>query len=301
MLTLGGVVSSVFTLGGRRIFGHNVNMTPQPPRRAAVHGGWEQLLRRLATNVNDLGEELAARMRAMSDKREKLLRKRLRAKRWSIRWALACVAGLLVTTVLATTGAPPWLLIIPALLTAGCAIPATYLFVRYRFLKAEPLPPPRPGAQRRLPPYGSSARPPMAALDAAERSLFSLLGVVERGNMIPGSEGRQVLSAANRAAYVMAATAKEVVSMERAAAEAPHTHEYLQPTIKAFTAQLDTGVRQYNELVTAAAQLVSAGNGGGGVVASPMSRGPLFDDLVSATDRLTGWAGALDELGQLSG
>lgn len=118
-------------------------MTPQPPRRAAVHGGWEQLLRRLATNVNDLGEELAARMRAMSDKREKLLRKRLRAKRWSIRWALACVAGLLVTTVLATTGAPPWLLIIPALLTAGCAIPATYLLVRYRYLKAEPLPPPR--------------------------------------------------------------------------------------------------------------------------------------------------------------
>ncbi|WP_457072832.1 phage shock envelope stress response protein PspM [Mycobacteroides abscessus] len=274
-------------------------MTPQPPRRAAVHGGWEQLLRRLATNVNDLGEELAARMRAMSDKREKLLRKRLRAKRWSIRWALACVAGLLATTVLATTGAPPWLLIIPALLTAGCAIPATYLLVRYRYLKAEPLPP-RPGVERRLPPYGSSARPPMAALDAAERSLFSLLGVVERGSMIPESEGRQVLSAANRAAYVMAATAKEVVSMERAAAETPHTREYLQPTIKAFTAQLDTGVRQYNELVTAAAQLVSAGNGGA-VVASPMSRGALFDDLVSATDRLTGWAGALDELGQLSG
>lgn len=247
-------------------------MTPQPPRRAAVHGGWEQLLRRLATNVNDLGEELAARMRAMSDKREKLLRKRLRAKRWSIRWALACVAGLLVTTVLATTGAPPWLLIIPALLTAGCAIPATYLLVRYRYLKAEPLPPPRPGVERRLPPYGSSARPPMAALDAAERSLFSLLGVVERGSMIPESEGRQVLSAANRAAYVMAATAKEVVSMERAAAETPHTREYLQPTIKAFTAQLDTGVRQYNELVTAAAQLVSAGNSGA-VVASPMSRG----------------------------
>lgn len=300
MLTPGGFVSSEFGLGGCWIFGHNVNMTPQPPRRAAVHGGWEQLLRRLATNVNDLGEELAARMRAMSDKREKLLRKRLRAKRWSIRWALACVAGLLVTTVLATTGAPPWLLIIPALLTAGCAIPATYLLVRYRYLKAEPLPPPRPGVERRLPPYGSSARPPMAALDAAERSLFSLLGVVERGSMIPESEGRQVLSAANRAAYVMAATAKEVVSMERAAAGTPHTREYLQPTIKAFTAQLDTGVRQYNELVTAAAQLVSAGNGGA-VVASPMSRGALFDDLVSATDRLTGWAGALDELGQLSG
>ncbi|MGH3723661.1 MAG: phage shock envelope stress response protein PspM [Mycobacterium sp.] len=275
-------------------------MTPQPPRRASVQGGWEQLLRRIVNNVSDLGEELAARVSAMSDKREKLLRKRLRAKRWSIRWALACAAGVLITAVLATTGAPAWLLIIPALLTAGCAIPATYLFVRYRYLKAEPLPPPRPGVERRLPPLGSAARPPMAALDAAERGLFSLLGVVERGNLIPESEGRQVLSSANRAAFVLAATAKEVVSMERAAVEAPHTREYLQPTINAFTAQLDTGVRQYNELVTAAAQLVSAGNGGG-VAASPMSRGPLFDDLVSATDRLTGWAGALDELGQLSG
>ncbi len=257
-------------------------------------------MRRIVNNVSDLGEELAARVSAMSDKREKLLRKRLRAKRWSIRWALACAAGVLITAVLATTGAPAWLLIIPALLTAGCAIPATYLFVRYRYLKAEPLPPPRPGVERRLPPLGSAARPPMAALDAAERGLFSLLGVVERGNLIPESEGRQVLSSANRAAFVLAATAKEVVSMERAAVEAPHTREYLQPTINAFTAQLDTGVRQYNELVTAAAQLVSAGNGGG-VAASPMSRGPLFDDLVSATDRLTGWAGALDELGQLSG
>jgi hypothetical protein len=280
---------------------------PPPSATAQAQGGWEQLLRRAASRVNDLGEELAVRVRALGDKRERLIRKRLRAKRWSIRWALACLGGILITAAMATTSAPSWLLIIPALLTAGCAIPATMLLLRYRYLKAEPLPPVRPGVARRLPPPGSAARPSMAALDAAERGLFSLIGVVERGNMIPESEGRQIITAANRAAYVMAATAGEVVSMERAAVEAPHTADYLRPAISAFVAQLDTGVRQYNELVTAAAQLVSVGNGGGSV-SSPMaslmsspSHGSLCEELTSATDRLTGWAGALDELGQRSG
>ena len=48
--------------------------------------------------------------------------------------------------------------------------------------------------------------------------------------------------------------------MERAAAEAPQSRDYLAPTIHAFAAQLDSGVRQYNEMVTAAAHLVSPGN-----------------------------------------
>lgn len=275
-------------------------MMPQPPRSTTslVSGGWEQLLRRAVAQVNDAGEALAARVRAMSDARGRLLRKRLRAKRWSIRWALACLAGIMFTAILATTHAPAWLLIIPALLTAGCAIPATLLFFRYRFLKREPLPPPRPGLDRRLPPPSSAARSQMVALDAAERGLFSLIGVVGRGRMIPEDEVRQVISAANQAASVMGATAKEIVSMERASYEAPDTRSYLNPTISAFSAQLDGGVRQYNELVTAAAQLVSAGNGPG-TRPSTISRGPLFEELVSATDRLTGWAGALDELGRL--
>ena len=45
--------------------------------------------------------------------------------------------------------------------------------------------------------------------------------------------------------------------MERAALETPNSQAYLAPTINAFTAQPNTGVRQYNEMVTAAAQLVS--------------------------------------------
>jgi hypothetical protein len=61
---------------------------------------------------------------------------------------------------------------------------------------------------------------------------------------------------------------------------------------------LSAGVRQYNEMVTAAAQLVSSANGDSGVaLASSQQR--YRAELVGATDRLLGWAQAFDELGGL--
>ena len=93
-------------------------------------------------------------------------------------------------------------------------------------------------------------------------------------------------------------TANEVVSMERAISSAPQSRSHLAPTISAFTAQLDHGARQYNEMVTAAAQLVSAANTGS-MSSSPMSQQRYRDELVNATDRLMGWAQAFDELGHL--
>ena len=101
-------------------------------------------------------------------------------------------------------------------------------------------------------------------------------------------------------AATMAATANEVVSMERAISSAPQSRSHLAPTIAAFSAQLDNGARQYNEMVTAAAQLVSAANSGS-MSSSPMSQQRYRDELVNATDRLMGWALAFDELGHLRG
>ena len=80
----------------------------------------------------------------------------------------------------------------------------------------------------------------------------------------------------------------------------PQAKAHLAPTIAAFTAQLDRGARQYNEMVTAAAQLVSAANSGS-LSSSPMSQRRYRDQLSLATDRLTGWAQAFDELGRLRG
>ena len=57
--------------------------------------------------------------------------------------------------------------------------------------------------------------------------------------MLPADELRELTAAANQTAATMAATANEVVSMERAVSSAPQSRSHLAPTINAFTAQLD--------------------------------------------------------------
>jgi hypothetical protein len=125
--------------------------------------------------------------------------------------------------------------------------------------------------------------------------------VMERGNMLPAAEISDLTAAAKQTATAMAATAAEVVSMERAADCTPQSRSYLAPSINAFTAQLSAGVRQYNEMVTAAAHLVSSANNDSpdSVAASSISRQRYREELVGATDRLVGWAQAFDELGGL--
>jgi hypothetical protein len=122
--------------------------------------------------------------------------------------------------------------------------------------------------------------------------------VIQRGNMLPDTEIRELTAAAKQSSAAMAATAAEVVSMERAAAGTPQSRSYLAPTINAFTAQLSAGVRQYNEMVTAAAQLVSSANAEYGA-APAASRQRYRDELAGATDRLVGWSQAFEELGGL--
>ena len=80
--------------------------------------------------------------------------------------------------------------------------------------------------------------------------------------------------------------------MERAAGDNPESRSYLAPTINALSAQLNSGVRQYNEMVTAAAHLVSSLNTGAAI-----SQQRYRDELAGATDRLLGWAQAFEELG----
>ncbi|MGB3664806.1 phage shock envelope stress response protein PspM, partial [Mycolicibacter algericus] len=155
------------------------------------------------------------------------------------------------------------------------------------------LPAARTVTARRLPPPGSAARPAMYALGASERGMVSLLGVLERGRLLPGDEIAELTAAAGGAASTMAATAGQVVSMERTVQHNAQAGQYLVPTINAFTAQLSAGVRQYNEMVTAAAQLVAAANDG-----STISPGTYREELAGATDRMLGWAQAFEELAQ---
>src|SRR6516164_2292018 len=254
--------------------------------RATERGPWRALLQRGLDTAADLSDLVARRISAATDPRARLLRRRRRALRWGLICAVGCLFWVVVTLLLEVTGAVAVVL----------AIPATLLLIRYRWLRSEPLPAQRPANARRLPPPGSAARPAMYALGASERGFFSLLGVIERGSMLPPDEIRDLTTAANKTSAAMAASAAEVVSMERAAQYSESSRSYLVPTINAFTAQLGAGVRQYNEMVTAAAQLVSSANGDSGAALAD-SQQRYRAELVGATDRLLGWAQAFDELG----
>lgn len=256
---------------------------------------WWVMLQRGIDTVTDFTEVLSKKLGAANEPRARLLRQRRRALRWGLLSTATCGFWGLLTAVLASWTTPFWVLIPTSLIAAGAAIPATLLLLRYRWLRSLPLPAPQPATAHRLPPPGSAARPAMAALRTSERGMLSLLGVIERGNMLPGNEVHELRTAAGEAAGTMAATAREVVSMERTLKATPQSREYLVPTINAFTAQLVGGVRQYNEMVTAAAQLVSSANGDA-ARHSPMGGQRYRDELIGATDRLLGWAHAFDEL-----
>jgi hypothetical protein len=261
---------------------------------------WRSLLQRSLDSASEFADLAAQKLSSAADPRARLLRKRRWALLLGLFFALACVFWVLVTLLLASWNIPAWALLIPAIIAVGAAAPATLLLLRYRWLRAEPLPSPRPGAVRRLPPLGSAARGAMVALGTAERGMFSLLGVMERGRLLPADEIAELTRTANSVAATMSATATDVVSMERAAAASPSSRVSLRPTIDAFAAQLNHGVQQYSEMVNAAAQLVSSANNGS-MSSSPMWRQRYRDELGNATDRLIGWAQAFDELSRPGG
>lgn len=261
-------------------------------RQHTQRHGWVQ---RGIDRISEAVDIVATRLNMFADPRARLLRKRRWALRASLFFGVSSLFWVLVTALLASWSTPVWVLLITGLIAAGAAGPATLLLLRYRWLRSVPMPAPRPGTGRRLPPPGSAARSAMSALGASERGLFSLLGVLERGRLLPVDEIADLTAAANRSAAAMAATAAEVAAMERTMQLSAGSDAYLAPTINAFTAQLTAGVRQYNEMVTAAAQLVASANAGS-ASSSSIAQLRYRDELTGATDRLMGWAGAFEEL-----
>lgn len=261
---------------------------------------WRSLTQRGVDTAAEWSELLADKLHAAADPRAKMLRKRRWALRLGVFFTVCTVFWIGVTALLASWSTPVWALFIPSPIAVGAAFLATLAFLRYRWLRGEPLPPARSRAGRRLPPWGSAARQPMASLTASERGLSSLLGIMERGQLLPAGDLLELRVAAEQTAATMAATAAEVVSMEKTVKAAPQSRAHLAPTIAAFATQLDRGAHQYTEMVSAAAQLVSAANSGS-LSSSPMSQRRYREQLNAATDRLTGWAQAFDELGRLRG
>src|SRR3954464_11090403 len=155
--------------------------------RTGRHEAWRSLVQRGVDTAAEFSEGVAQRLGAAADPRAKLLRKR----RWAMRAGLfftfsTCLWRAFPRVLASWEGVPAWVLPIPGAIAVGAAFLATLSFLRYRWLRRAPLPPER--RVRRLPPWGSAARQPMAALTSAERGLFALLGVMERGRMLPPDE-----------------------------------------------------------------------------------------------------------------
>ena len=159
---------------------------------------WRTLLLRGLDAAGELSGLVAQKISAAIDPRERLLRRRRRALRWGLIFTVGCVFWGALTAVLAAWGWFTLLLVITGSIAVAEAIPATLLLLRYRWLRGEPLPAQRPASSRRMPPPSSAARSAMSALGASERGFFSLLGVMERGNMLPATEIRDLTVAANK-------------------------------------------------------------------------------------------------------
>src|ERR1700752_5531947 len=126
--------------------------------RAGRPEAWRSLMQRAVDTASEFTNVLAERLNAAADPRAKLMRKRRWALRLGLFFTVSSVFWVGVTALLASWSTPVWALFIPAPIAVGAAFLATLSFLRYRWLRGEPLPPPRSRAARRLPPWGSAAR-----------------------------------------------------------------------------------------------------------------------------------------------
>ncbi|GGG07999.1 hypothetical protein GCM10007304_22610 [Rhodococcoides trifolii] len=225
-------------------------------------------------------------VRSRADPRKKEIRRRRRTRRKASFFGAASGSTAVGTAAVAVASAPEWLVVTGGGAAAVFAVPAVLAVSRYRRMRGVPLPPAKP-RKRALPPWGSAARAPMMRLTGAEQSLHHLLAMVARSGAIATGDLDDTARIASGAAESLDQVAVDIVEMERAAQGSPRAAEHLATSIDAAVEELDQGVDQFDELVAAAAQLTSPG------VSGPDTR---RDALLFASDRLRGFAYALDEL-----
>ncbi|MFD4182778.1 hypothetical protein ACFWO5_05835 [Rhodococcus sp. NPDC058481] len=238
-----------------------------------------------------MGGSVASAVRKWSDPREKLLRRRRRANRRRMRYGTVSGVSAVGTVGLVAASAPEWSLIAGGGAAALFAVPTVAAWRTYRRLGRIPLPSPRP-ARRVLPPVGSAAREPVARLLGAQTSLHQLLGVLTRSAVVPEEDIEQIGETAAAAAAALHAVADDVVAMERAGSTAAGLR--LGDTIDVTAARLSAGVEQYEELLASVATMT--------VPAAADSLGSLErqrSEMLSASDRLEGWASALEEIASI--
>ncbi|MDH6679919.1 hypothetical protein M2284_004144 [Rhodococcus sp. LBL1] len=243
--------------------------------------------------LREVGGSVADTMRRWSDPRERMLRKRRRARKRATRFGIASGASVVGAASLAAASAPDWTMVATGGAAALFAIPAVVALSSYRQLAATPLPP-AAASRQPLPPIGSSARAPMERLASAENSLQQLMGVLTRSEVVDVEELDRTGETARAASAALRTVASDVVAMESAGRGTAAAATHLEQSIRVAVQQIDVGVAQYEGLVTAAAKMTAPAQS-----SSYTLLGQQRQDLLSASDRLEGWALALGEVDEI--
>ncbi|QBJ98868.1 hypothetical protein ERC79_21240 [Rhodococcus sp. ABRD24] len=243
--------------------------------------------------LREVGGNVAESVRRWSDPRERMLRKRRRARKRATRFAITSGGSAVGAVSLAVASAPDWTVVATGGAAALFAVPAVVAVGTYRRLTAKPLP---PVTQSRLvlPPSGSAARMPMERLARAENSLYQLLGVLGRSASVDADELDHTGETARSAAATLRAVAADIVAMENAGRSSAAAAEHLGQSVRAAADQLGVGVDQFEDLVTAAAKMTAPAQ-----TSSYVALDRQRQDLLSASDLLEGWAAALGELDEI--
>lgn len=192
------------------------------------------------------------------------------------------------TAGMAVAGAGQWMVLGGGAMTTVAAGSAVAVTLRWLRLKRTPLPSARVVAPRR-PGRGSAAHEPLLRLDAAERSVSELLGLLGRDPAVPPAEVEEARTAARAAAAALRSQAADVAALERARECGPAAAVELEPVVAAALDRLRGGVHSYHGLVAAAARAVAAGSGSDG----------HSEPLIAAVDRVDALTAALTELAGL--
>lgn len=245
-----------------------------------------------ADSARRIGESVIEAAGRWNDPRQKQIRRIRRARRRGSWFGGATGASALSTAGLAVASAPEWTMIATGGGAALLAVPTVFAITRYKQLKSEPLPARKPGKSM-LPARHSSAFTSMNRLAGAQRSLYELTGVLLRSESIASEDILETTEVAYSAAAALTDMATDIVAMERAAESNTRAGVHLTSSISGAAAELEAGVDQYEELVEAAARLTSPSGMPSSAVAARRA------ELSSATDRLQGWAFALEELAEI--
>ena len=250
-------------------------------------------LGRTADTLREVGLSAADAARRWQDPRAKFERKRARARRRAQRWGFMSGGSVVGTAGLAVASAPEWSVVVAGGGAALFAVPAVIAVGRYRSMSSGP--PPSAPIRRRLPPSSSRAFIPMSRLIGAETSLFEILSVLRRADTIDPGELDEITVTADSALRAMFAVSSDVVAMERAVAATPKVTEPLDPTIDGAVRELQSGLDQYEDLVTSAAALTA-----------PHSHSALvgfnreLSALHAAAERLSALADAIGEVDDIT-